>query len=137
MPLYSIQAWGRFYGYYPFGYQYPGCPTTSGYAVYRRQPTPHGIIVVHNKYYVPWNPRSDTQQQNRLKFANAVAAWKLLSAGEKDTWDHTRYPARMSGYNRFIRNYMATQPPPTLPNHLLKEDGFHLQKDDSYKINLE
>lgn len=137
MPLYSIQAWGRFYGYYPFGYAYPGCPTTSGNAVYQRRRTSHGTIVIKEVYSTPANPRSDTQQQNRLKFSDAIDAWQALSDEEKETWDQMVYPRQMSGYNRFIRNYMVNQPAPTMPDHLLKEDGYHLLKEDDWKIKLE
>ena len=57
------------------------------------------------RYEVPRNPRSKKQQRHRARFAEAVAAWRRLTAKERKTYD--RRAVGMSGYNLFISEFMA------------------------------
>ena len=97
--------------------------------IYRQQPTPSGRITIREKYYVPTNPRTVLQQANRALFAEAVDAWQSLDYEQEIYWNKLRYPEHMSGYNRFLRNYMNTHTP-VLPNYRLK-----LNSDYFLKIN--
>lgn len=74
--------------------------------IYRTQPGPYGQIQIREKYYVTDNPRTENQQANRSKFADAVAAWELLSMEEQIYWNKLGYPRNMAGRNRYIRWYM-------------------------------
>jgi hypothetical protein len=77
-------------------------------AIYRRQPTPRGRIIIREKYYACENPQHTDQQIWRGKFATAVSLWQALSSTEQIVWNKILYPNHMSGYNRFIRNYLKT-----------------------------
>ena len=110
MPLYSKQAWGKFYGPYPHGYFYPGYPNSYGYAIYQRYRTWHGVICVKKKYYYPYNPRTLTQQNNRYKIRDGVSIWKSLTDVQKDYYNKRTYPLQMSGYNKFLHYYLIGKP---------------------------
>jgi hypothetical protein len=106
MPLYSIQAWGRFYGVYPFGYWWPNPYGFRGYAIYQRRRTWHGILCIKEKYYKPSNEPSAMQLAYRGVFADGVSAWQNLSAVDKSTFKSYSYPVQVSGYNRFLHYYL-------------------------------
>lgn len=74
--------------------------------IYREQPTPNGRILIREKYFVPTDTWSQAKQDNRDKFALAVAEWNNLTIEQQIYWNKLRYPNHMSGYNRFIRNFM-------------------------------
>lgn len=105
--------------------------------IYREQPTIHGRITIREKYYVPTNPRTDEQQANRTLFADAVEAWQNLSYQEEIVWNKMAYPPYMSGYNRFIRNYLKTHTP-VLPTHFLLVNigSWFVQNVDGDRIKL-
>jgi hypothetical protein len=58
------------------------------------------------KFYRPTNPQTAPQQANRSKFALAVQAYQALTPEEKKAWRALKYPRFMSGYNRFLREFM-------------------------------
>lgn len=58
------------------------------------------------KFYATPGPRTVPQQANRSKFALAVSAWQALTPEQKKQWRSKKSPRFMSGYNRFIRDYM-------------------------------
>ena len=106
-PMMSLAAWGRVrlpYSMcnwiYPYGFQ--------SYAIFQRRRTWHGMVTVLERYYTPYNPRSPAQQSQRGKFAAAVYAWQQLPPAEKYAFDALKYPIRMSGFNRFISQYVKT-----------------------------
>ena len=110
MPLYSIQAWGRYYGTYPFGSWNQDIPGHKDYAIYQRRRTWHGIICIKEKYYnapprsVPW------LAAHHLKVAAGVSYWQGLTNSEKQIYNSYTYPTRMSGYNRFLHYYLKNLP---------------------------
>ena len=110
MPLYSIEAWGRFYGIYPFGSFYPHAPRNYGYCIYQRRRTPHGTICIKEKYYKPSNEPSPAQLFWKRKYAYGVRAWQALTPDEKEIYNNYRYPSRISGYNRFLHYYLRGKP---------------------------
>ncbi len=59
-------------------------------------------------FYFPRNPQSGLQQANRNKFADGVAAWKVLTPAEKLVYNKNSYGLGMSGYNLFLRQYMRS-----------------------------
>ena len=58
---------------------------------------------------------TDARTTHRAIFLDAVAAWNLLSAGEKAAYNTSAVPLRITGYNLFIREYIAN---PILPVEL-------------------
>ena len=110
LPLYSMQAWGRFYGPHPFGYWYPVPRGALGYAIYQRRHTPHGIITIKERYYYSSNPHHPYCIKGQQSFASAVHAWQDLTDEEKEIYNHYRYPGQMSGYNRFLHYYLRELP---------------------------
>ncbi len=71
------------------------------------------------RYYVPFNPRTEEQQSNRSNFASAVDGWQSLTLGEKMSWnyyqDYRRRRPVMSGYNLFISKYLLSGGNPVIP----------------------
>lgn len=61
------------------------------------------------RHYRPHNPQTSEQQSWRGTFADGVTAWKALSAGEKLAWNKRKNPPRMSGFCRFMREYLNNE----------------------------
>ena len=59
-------------------------------------------------YYITKNPRTETQQANRQKLADGVAAWKVLTPDEKNEYNIKAKGKHMSGYNLFLREYLLS-----------------------------
>jgi hypothetical protein len=76
---------------------------------YQRRPRPTGQIFVRMKHYVPTPIYHENQQTWRGVFANGVVAWKALNAEQKLVWNRTKYPRHMSGFCRFMRNFLKSQ----------------------------
>lgn len=74
--------------------------------IYQKRRSQGKQIFVRMKHYHGANPQTVPQQANRSIFASAVSAWQALSDSEKKIWRAKKYPRYMSGYNRFLREYM-------------------------------
>ena len=57
-------------------------------------------------YVVPRNPKTVRQQDNRGKFAQAMAAWALLSPEDKAVYEAAAKPLKLFGKNLFVKEYM-------------------------------
>ena len=57
-------------------------------------------------WYYPYNPKSQLQQAWRAVFQEAVQSWQYLPASDKNYYNKSKYPAHMSGYNRYLRYYL-------------------------------
>ncbi|PKL16225.1 MAG: hypothetical protein CVV49_17340 [Spirochaetae bacterium HGW-Spirochaetae-5] len=53
-------------------------------------------------YTIPANPRTEEQQNNRMRFADAVKLWQQLSDEEKSVFNTRAEGTPLSGYNLFI-----------------------------------
>jgi hypothetical protein len=53
-------------------------------------------------YTIPYNPRTEKQQKNRIRFADAVKLWQHLSLEEKSAYNLQAADKPLSGYNLFI-----------------------------------
>lgn len=73
-----------------------------GYSPIRKRNT----IFQRMRYYRPTNPRTVEQQSNRNKFAEAVAAWPLLTDEQKTYYNERGKRMNKSGRNLFISWYM-------------------------------
>ena len=70
------------------------------------------------KYFVPRNPRTESQQNNRIELQFAVLGWQGLPDIDKESWNQSakNLGLKMSGYNYFIKEYLSWfhyVPPPT------------------------
>jgi len=66
------------------------------------------IRVYRMPFYIPRNPRTEKQQANRQKFADAMADWKLLPDPEKESWREEAKGKPLYGSNLFVREYYLT-----------------------------
>ena len=107
MPLYSIRAWGKFYGSYPFGSWVPG---EYGYAIYQRRKVWHGILCIKERYYKSSNPYHVNCVIGQSKFRDAVSHWQSFTDDQKAIYDAYQHPQQMSGYNRFLHYYLRDLP---------------------------
>ena len=82
--------------------------------VFRRQ----GRMVLLQRWFKPFDPKSDGQQNNRSMFALAVLGWQGLPMASRQAWDAEqgrRQRPVMSGYNLYISKYLLTGGNPKLP----------------------
>jgi len=105
---YKIPRWGlRPYG--PFISNYY---SNLGWC-YQRRRTWHGITYSAIRPPISKNRQTSKQAGRQWLFASAVRAWQSFAENQKDVYNRWRYPARASGYNRFIRWFMRLGP--TMP----------------------
>jgi len=110
MPLWSIRAWKRFYGAFPFGNFYNYGLYGFGYCIYQRRKSWHGIVCIKEKYYKSSNPHHPNCVIGQNSFASAVKAWQDLTDEGKEIYNNYSYPDQMSGYNRFLHYYLKKLP---------------------------
>ena len=124
--IYGVSRYGHFNEYagiYNVRRLYVPTPNQYGYIIYgvsrygQKQdssavdhflPRPSGRVHVRKRFYVPTNPQTVPQQANRTKFANAVSAWQILNAGQKEAYRIKSSGKHMSGYNLFIREFLIS-----------------------------
>lgn len=73
-----------------------------GYAVGRKR----RAIYQRMRYYRPTNPRSEQQQEQRGKLADAVVAWRELDPVEKSRYNERGKRINRAGRNLFISWYL-------------------------------
>jgi hypothetical protein len=59
-------------------------------------------------YYITKNPRTESQQDNRLKFADAIAGWQGLTEEQQNQYNIRAKGKPLSGYNLFLREFMLS-----------------------------
>jgi hypothetical protein len=57
-------------------------------------------------YVLGENPKTEAQQANRVKFKEAMAAWKVLPEEDKALFEHRVINRKMCGKNLFVKEYM-------------------------------
>ena len=65
-----------------------------------------GEEIVMVRHYIQNNPRTPAQQAWRATFATGVSTWRGLTETQKQSYRDTKYPSGLSGFNRFMREYM-------------------------------
>lgn len=65
-------------------------------------------VLVKEKYYVPTNPQTETQQANRQKLTDGVAAWQALTSPQKSVYNERAKYKKFSGYNLFLKEYLLS-----------------------------
>jgi hypothetical protein len=68
-----------------------------------------GIRKYYNEpYYIPKNPRTEEQQNQRAKMTAAVAEWQDLTDEQKSAYNKKAKFLQMSGYNYFLKQYLLS-----------------------------
>jgi hypothetical protein len=108
--MYSLEVRKRFGKPNSFG------GSVFGWTVFGDSEERAGIYQIHHwagrtktvkmKFYWPPYYQYGEQEVYRARFADAVAAWKVLSDEEKETYNWGASGQPLSGYNLFIREYM-------------------------------
>jgi hypothetical protein len=79
------------------------------YGIYRIRGCSTGQFIERKRFYIPANPRSEPQQANRSKFANAISGWQNLTNEQKNQYNERAKRLKMSGYNLYIKIYMLSE----------------------------
>jgi hypothetical protein len=100
-PLYSLKAWKSLSSNAVSKLYH-----VEGSAIFRRERNYTQL----EKYFIPFNPQTIAQQENRSRLKWAVASWQGLPDESKLWWEdeqvhHRKHPV-MSGYNLYIRKFM-------------------------------
>jgi len=76
--------------------------------IFRTKPTKSGQIVVRNKFYQQFAPRTAGQIAASQTFANAMTAWGGLTDDQKNQYNIDARKIRIEGVNLFVRQYMLS-----------------------------
>lgn len=75
-------------------------------AIYCEFPTKNGRIHVRKSYYKPTGEPNEGQLRTQANFRAAVLAWQVLPFEQQIVYNKLKEPLHMSGYNRFLRQYL-------------------------------
>ncbi len=78
--------------------------------IYQKNKSKKGIHCIKQVFYCGSNPRFSSQQAWRAFFANVVDIYHALSADDLAYFNTYKYPARMTGFNRFTHYYLKRAP---------------------------
>lgn len=108
--LYSLTQRGQFsipggfgkicFGWSEFGYYYEKA------GIYQVRHTKTGTATILERHYKPTNPQTQKQQAWRAVFASGQSAWRNLTPEAKAVYNNAKYPANMSGRERFMKEYL-------------------------------
>jgi len=101
--IYGSTSYGR--GIFAFGEAVPESPY---HGIYQMRRCKEGRIPVQMKFYRPTNPRTEIQQANRTKMANAVLAWQALTPEQKEVYNKLAQGKQLHGYNLFLKNHLLS-----------------------------
>jgi len=117
-PLWQMRAWGQVGESAVYAWN-----TSLGSGIFRRERDYTQL----ERYYVPTNPQTSPQQDNRSMFQSAVVAWQGLGASDWASWNYYQDVRRrrpiMSGYNLFISKYLLSGGNPVIPPSGRKENS--------------
>ena len=78
------------------------------YGIYQLRRDKGKQIVVQQRFYIPTNPQTESQQENRQKFAVGVLSWQELTDDQKDVYNERAKYKPYSGYNLFLTEYLLS-----------------------------
>ena len=108
------REYGRgMYGFSVYGEEDEFIESSNGEKIYttgifRRDNVTGEVKYYREPYYIPKNPRTETQQANRQKLADGVLAWQSLTPEQKNQYNKNAIGKGMSGYNLFLHNYLLS-----------------------------
>lgn len=76
--------------------------------IFRRDNVTGEVKYYREPYYTPKNPRTVSQQNNRQKMTDGVAAWQALTDDQKSQYNKNAIGKRLSGYNLFLKEYLLS-----------------------------
>ncbi len=95
--------------------------------VYEQRRTWHGMQPTARRAVWPLDQAVNRGDPYQIRFGNAITAWVGMNQETKDIYNKLKYPPRMSGYNRFIKQYIKFTPLiPSGPSYILVEAGTEL-----------
>ncbi len=74
--------------------------------IYQTRRNFKGRYHVRMKFYVPYNPQTETQQAWRQKFKDAVDAYRVLDSVQLEYHRKRGLRYKMTAYNSFISTYL-------------------------------
>ena len=98
-------SWGCGIGFGVLGKRWIGDERRHG-GVYQKRHSSKGIYYIKEKDYAPTNPRTVKQQANRAKFADAVAAWNVLTKEQQYVYNHRANKRGSIGRRLFMHEYL-------------------------------
>jgi hypothetical protein len=110
---YSLLMWGRIGTSAGLGRAVLGsaqlgdCATMGG--IYQRRHSKKGPVLALLRDYAPTNPRTELQQANRQKMADAMANWNNLTTEQKNVYNLAASKKGLKGYNLFVKQYITSQ----------------------------
>jgi len=93
------------YGVQLFGYDLYGINNLR-WGIYQRRHDSGKVIYVRENFYIPKQTWSQAKQDNWDKFANGMAAWKLLTSEEKEAYNREANKLHLHGVNLFLRRWL-------------------------------
>lgn len=76
--------------------------------IFQQRHMKKGIDTIKMRAYRSTNPRTDPQQANRSKFADAMAAWMALTDDQKAAYTKRAKRRAMFGWGLFVRDYFQS-----------------------------
>jgi hypothetical protein len=77
------------------------------YGIYQMRMTRRGKVPIKMRFYRPTDPKTELQQANRQKFADAMQAWQDLTSEVKADYTRRARARGMLGHNLFIKQYYS------------------------------
>jgi len=93
------------YGHALFGYVEFGADNPYA-GIYRKYTNDKKNHLIKMRHYVPSYSSSPAIVASRISFASAISAWRALSAPDKEFYETWGKKYKMSGYNKYISEYM-------------------------------
>jgi len=63
-------------------------------------------IFVKQKFFIPSNPQTESQQARRTIFADGMTAWKALTAEQQKEYNNKANKLGIFGFNLFMKQYL-------------------------------
>lgn len=89
------------FGYNRFGFYNELC------GIYARRHTLKGVQITRMPFYRPTNPQTGPQMAWRAVFATGLSTWGGFTEPQKNVYRVRARGNRMSGFNLFMREYLA------------------------------
>ena len=104
---------------------------------YQERRTWHGMQPVIQRPSLNTARFTPLQDIYRTRWANAVLAWQGFNQATKDIYNKMQYPTKCTGFNRFMKQFIKTEPLEELTSsYLLMEDRGKLLQESGGGILL-
>jgi hypothetical protein len=78
------------------------------WGIYQRRHGKGKTVYTKLKFYIPKNPRTVSQQNNRTKFINGMTAWANLTENQKASYNERAKSFHIHGVNLFLKEYLKS-----------------------------